>query len=305
MTDFTKISRSQWLELAQRLAERLERNCAGFTASEWECVTPYLGWRARDVLAHMTSAMPVNFRQVLDRALAGNPGPPPEFDTFTRNAREVKRRRNMPVADLRREFRNEFDALMATYRSLSDGDWLKPAWFFVGPVTVRTLFLAQLGDNVLHERDLLLVAKRWQGLDPEYAEPLVDWFMRDLRPANFRPERAKGLQAAALYRLRGPGGGEWTLQVSENTCAVEQGAVGHLEVTIEGGTEKILVAAQARAASIFGRLARKVDWICGASHAEEVVAKITGYASLLSALRRDHAIGSAAVDEWRVDLRHS
>ncbi len=76
MIDFTRLSRTEWLELAQRLFDRIEQNCASFKSSEWNRVTPYLGWRVRDVLAHMTSAMPVNFRQVLDRALAGDSSPP-------------------------------------------------------------------------------------------------------------------------------------------------------------------------------------------------------------------------------------
>src|SRR5690348_17693051 len=45
---------------------------------------------------------------------------------------------------------------------LSDASWDEPAWFFVGPVRVRTLFLAQFADNVFHERDLLLATGRWR-----------------------------------------------------------------------------------------------------------------------------------------------
>ena len=96
MTYYASLSRGDWLALADRFYAQLDRSMAILGPAEWGRRTPYLGWRARDVLAHMTSAIPVNFRQVLDRAAAGNPAAPPEFDTFTRNARELARRR-LPV----------------------------------------------------------------------------------------------------------------------------------------------------------------------------------------------------------------
>src|SRR2546427_543205 len=92
MTDFTRLTRTEWLDLADRFYRHLNATCAGLTASAWERPTAYLGWRAREVLAHMTSAMPVNFREVLGRALADNPPAPREFDTFPRNAPHVRSR---------------------------------------------------------------------------------------------------------------------------------------------------------------------------------------------------------------------
>ena len=280
MVDYTSLTRAQWLGLAQRLFDRIEQACVRFTPSEWKHTTPYLGWRVRDVLAHMTGAMPVNFRQVLERALAGDPSAPPEFNTFGRNKREVKRRKHMPIVDLMQEFRSEFDAIMATYREISEHDWLKPAWFFVGTVNVRTIFLAQLGDNVLHERDLLLVNKKWKGLDPEYAGPLIDWLMRELRPAGFRPEKVAGLQVTALFRLSGAGGGQWTMAIAHGDCVVTPGEIASPHLVVEADTEDMFAAAQARAMPLIGRLARCVDWLRGPSRTEETVAFVTGYASL-------------------------
>jgi uncharacterized protein (TIGR03083 family) len=284
--DFTRFTQSDWLGLADRFYARLDRTFESLSAADWERATPYLGWRARDVLAHMTSAMPVNFRQVLDRALAGNPGAPPEFDTFTRNAREVARRRRVPVPDVLREFRHERDALLHTYRTISDADWERPAWFFVGRVRVRTLFLVQLADNVFHERDLLLAKGRWNGLDAEVAAPLVDWFLREFRPATFRPERARGLRAAAAYRLSGPAGGDWTLTVADGSCRVDQRTASDAVVTVEADAEELVAAAQGRAAPWVGQLARAADWVRGPARAEDIVARITGTASLASALAR-------------------
>jgi len=286
VSDFARLSRRDWLGLADRFYTRLDRTLGGLTADEWRRPTAYLGWRARDVLAHMTSAIPVNFREVLDRALAGNPAPPPEFDTFSRNAREVARRKATPTAEILGEFRRELDAIVRIYRELSDADWEKPAWFFVGPVRVRTLFLAQFSDNVFHERDLLLASGRWRELDAEYAAPFVDWFLRELRPATFRPERARGLTATMRYRLRGPAGGEWTMTVADGACRVERGGEGRVDVTLVADAETLVAAAQARAAPWVGRLARMVEWMRGPRRAEDTVAAITGTASLAWAVAR-------------------
>jgi len=292
VSDFARIPRRDWLGLADRFYARLDRTFASIDAHGWHRPTAYLGWRARDVLAHMTSAIPVNFREVLGRALAGQPGPPPEFDTFARNAREVARRRTSPIPDLLREFHQELDAILRIYREMSDGDWERPAWFFVGPVYVRTLFLAQFADNVFHERDLLLANRRWTGLDPEHAAPLVDWFLRELRPASFRPERARGLTAAMRYRLHGAAGGEWTMTVRDGACRIEPGGEGRVDVTLVADAETLVAAAQARAPAWVGRLARSLDWSRGPRRAEETVAAITGTTSLLwSVARRRIRVG--------------
>jgi hypothetical protein len=234
----------------------------------------------------MTGAMPVNFREVLERALAGDASAPPEFDTFARNAREVARRRDREVAEVLHEFGTELRTLLDRYRSISDDDWLRPAWFFVGPVNVRTLFLVQLSDNVFHERDLLLPAGRWSGLDADAVRPLVDWFLREYRPAGFRPGKAGSLRATLLYRLGGAGAGEWTYHVADGGCRVERGAVGSPDAIVEADTEELIVAGLGRAAPAVGALSRALTLPLGGPGAETVVAAATGGASLASAVAR-------------------
>src|SRR5690348_16822191 len=184
---------------------------------------------------------------------------------------------------------------------LSDAAWDKPAWFFVGPVRVRTLFLVQFADNVFHERDLLLATGRWRGFDAEYTAPLVDWFLRELRPANFRPERARGLAATMRYRLRGPAGGEWTMTVADGACRMARGSDGRVDVTLVADAEDLVAAAQARAAPWVGRLARMVEWVRGPKRAEDTVAAITGTTSLAWAVaRRRIRVGGDRSEERRV-----
>ena len=173
MGDFTRLTRTDWLGLADRFYARLDGTLASLNGPDWERVTPYLGFRARDVLAHMASTIPVNFREVLDRALAGNPAAPPEFDTFARNTREVARRRATPPAALLTEFRRELDAIMGMYRRMSDADWEKPAWFFVGrglsgPRQPLAILIRNLGANKIGKR-----LWKWEhGTSPK-AQPAV------------------------------------------------------------------------------------------------------------------------------------
>jgi len=286
VSDFESLTRLQWLDLAREYYEHLARVMDGLAPAEWDRVTPYFGWRARDVLAHMTSVMPVNFRQVLDRAMLGNPGPPLEFDTFNRNAREVARRRDRPVTDVIAEFRSELARLLATYRNMSDADWQRPAWFFVGPVRVRTLFLVQFADNVFHERDLLVVNGKWPGLDAHFAAPLLDWFIREFRAATFRPERAAGLRATVRYRVGGAAGGEWTMRIGDGRCTVERGAGGTADVEMRADGEDLVVGALGRASPLVGRFARLLTVFRNSHGAEDTVAGVTGRASMLGAVLR-------------------
>lgn len=284
MNAYDSLSRSDWLGLADRFYARLRQELAAFTPGDWDRVSPYLGWRNRDLLAHMASAIPVNFRQVLDRAAAGDPSAPSEFNTFARNGREVARRRKVPVADTLQEFWSGLDQILSIYRGMSDSGWLAPAWFFVGRVNVRTLFLAQLGDNVFHERDLLLVTGKWKGLDPQVSAPLVDWFLRELRPTLFRPEKATGLNATALYRLTGNVSGEWTMRIENGACRVDRASTHRPDVMVAADAEDLVVASQGRAAPFVGMLARAVDWLAGPNRKEDFVAKVTGYGSALPAI---------------------
>src|SRR5207244_12814518 len=54
VTDFARLARSDWLSLADAFYRHLDATFAHLSPAAWARPTPYLGWRARDVLAHMT-----------------------------------------------------------------------------------------------------------------------------------------------------------------------------------------------------------------------------------------------------------
>ena len=93
-----------------------------------------------------------------------------------------------------------------------------------------------------------------------------------------------------VYRLTGPGGGEWTQLIEHGTCRTLAGGSSECDVLIEGQMEELVSASQGRAAPWVGGFARLVDWIRGPSHTEDVVALITGVASLAWAARLKRSI---------------
>ena len=125
----------------------------------------------------------------------------------------------------------------------------------------------------------------------------MDWFLRDFRPSLFRPDRAAGLRATMRYRLGGPAGGEWTLTVADGACRAELGAPARADVTLEADAEELVAAGQARAGPWVGRLACGLGAIGRLGRSEDVVARITGMASLgwALALRRIRVTGNRAL----------
>src|SRR5512135_3161184 len=50
--------------------------------------------------------------------------------------------------------------------------------------------------------------------------------------AQFRPEKANGLNTTLQFDLTGDGGGTWTVQVQNGQCRVKQGPAGNPSATI-------------------------------------------------------------------------
>lgn len=283
-SDFTQLSRKDWIGLCENFNNYLFETCSRFTEKQWNRTSPYIGWRVRDVMVNITQAKIVNFWQLLDRAMADNPMAPEEFDTFIRGQNEMAPRRNLPIKSVLDNFQNEYQRLISFYKNMSEEQWMKPGWFFTGPMNVRGLFLAEFGDNVYHLRDMLKPNGLWNGLDPSYTNPLADWFMREYRPAHFRPENAAGVNVKILYRLSGTGGGAWTMTIKNQTCTVERGTVPDYDVILSADVEDLVAVALARTYPVFGKLARKIDWIKGEERSTEVVATILHYTGFISAV---------------------
>jgi hypothetical protein len=286
MIDHTKISKAEWLSLARLFYSHLVDALCKLSEAEWKSRTRYLGWDCKDLVNHMTSAITINFNFLIQMALEGNPVPEPGFNLFLRNAHEVARRRVKTTNETLDEFNAEINKLLDRLEGLSEEKWNMPAFFFIGDVDIRTLFLVQFADNVVHERDLMVANNRWKSFDPQFTAPLMDWFMRAFRPASFRPERAKGESALVQYHITGNSGGNWFLRIQDNVCSAYQGMAENPEIKVTTTVEDLISAALARSSPFTGRLARSLEWIVKEEKREDFTAKFTGIIAGVSSIIR-------------------
>lgn len=284
MTDYTKISKSDWLSLARTFYAHLFAELEGFSETAWHSATRYLGWNCKDLVNHMTSAVTVNFKTLIQMALDGAPVPHLGFNLFLRNADEVARRKNKSVPETLDEFKRETNQILQELEALSEEQWLMPAFFFIGDIDIRMLFLVQFADNLVHERDLLMANKRWQGFDARFVDPLLDWFMRVFHPASFRPEKNGGEAATIQYHITGTGGGNWFLAIKNYTGEVTPGTTENADATVTVSVEDLISTSLARSAPVIGKLARTLDILVKKEKKEDFTAKITGMVASITAL---------------------
>lgn len=146
------------------------------------------------------------------------------------------------------------------------------------------LFLVQFADNLVHERDLLMANKRWQGFDTRFVEPLLDWFMRVFHPASFRPEKNGGEAATIQYHITGTGGGDWVLTIKDYTGTVSPGITSNADATVRVSVEHLISTSLARSAPFIGKLARALHFLVKKEKKEDFTAKITGIVASITAL---------------------
>jgi hypothetical protein len=282
--DYTTISKNEWLDLANGFYRHLVTELKKFNEAEWRSRTRYLGWNCKDMVNHMTSAVTINFNLLIQMALEGDPVPKPGFNLFLRNANEVARRRTKTINETIDEFNSELSKLLDRLRGLSEEQWRMPAFFFIGDVDVRTLFMVQFADNLVHERDLMMANKKWNSFNPEYVFPLMDWFMREFRPAFFRPERTNGESALIQYNIEGTGGGSWYFSIKNNFCSAHCGAAEDPQAIVTTTVEDLVSAALARSSPFIGRTARSFAWLVKEEKREDFTAKLTGMVAGVTSL---------------------
>ncbi len=154
VTDHTQISKDEWIILARSFYNELLVEISKTKEKEWNLGTRYLGWNCKELVNHITSAITINFNFLIQLALQGKPVPEYGFNLFLRNANEVARRKNKTFNETINEFKVEISKILNLYDSLTEEQWLTPAFFFIGDVDIKTLFLVQLADNIVHLRDL-------------------------------------------------------------------------------------------------------------------------------------------------------
>ncbi len=182
------------------------------------------------------------------------------------------------------EFKVEITKILNLYDSLTEEQWHLPAFFFIGDVDIKTLFLVQLADNVVHLRDLMIAKNKWRSFEPKIIDPLIDWFMIVFRPAFFRPEKANGKSATIQYNVVGNVEGNWFMKVENNECKVYQGIIENPEIKITMTIEDLINSSLARSSSFIGKSARLIQWIEKKEKREDFTARITGVSSNINSM---------------------
>jgi hypothetical protein len=275
VTDHTQISKDEWLALARIFYNQLLVEISITKNNEWMSDTRYLGWNCKDLVNHITSAITINFNFLIQLSLQGKPVPEYGFNLFLRNANEVVRRKDKTINEIINEFKVEFTKILNLFEGLSEEQWHLPAFFFIGDVDIKTLFLVQLADNVVHLRDLMMAKNKWKSFEPKIIDPLIDWFMVVFRPSFFRPEKASGKSALIQYNVIGSVKGNWFMKVENDTCKVFQGTVENPEIKITMTIEDLINSALARPSPFIGKLARLLQWIEKKERREDFTAHIT------------------------------
>lgn len=305
MTDHSQISKKEWISLARSFYSYLVDELYKMSDKEWKASTRYLGWDCKDLINHMTSAITINFNLLIQMALEGKPVPSPGFNLFLRNADEVARRRTDTIAKTIEEFKTEITRLMDRYDEMTEEHWRSPAFFYIGDVDIRTLFLVQFADNLVHERDLRVANRKEHSFNPKYIDPLLDWFMTAFRPASFRSGRSNNESALIQYHITGNVEGNWYMKVENNSCNVYQGTIAKPDVKVTMTVEDLISASLARSSPLFGKLARAIQWMVKKEKREDFAAKLTGIVAAISSvlsgnikIEGDRKKGNRVTKKW-------
>jgi hypothetical protein len=284
MVDHRQLTTEVWLKLAENFYARLGTYMRSLSAAQWQRPTTYLGWNCLELATHLTSAITINFRTLVGMAMEGKPLPPAGFNIFLRNARAVDERRDRTVGQVMDEYEREIAAMLGVYRSLSEGDWKRPAFFFIGDTDIRMLFLVQLSDNVVHERDLHVAQGEDFLFDVSTTAPLLDWFITAFRAASFRPDLASGVDRSVQYNITGSVPGEWHMIIRDGMLRTGQGRIESPDLEVSLTTEALVDLSLARARPWAGIVARKLSAITSTDRREDFTARFTAHAALMGAL---------------------
>ncbi len=131
----------------------------GLAEEEWELPSECPGWTVRDVLSHLIG---------IERALLGDPAPPPlaelpphvENEIGARNEAWVAQRRSRPGPDVLAEFADVTARRLAQLRSWPETRFEEIGPSPVGEVPYREFMNVRVMDSWVHEQDIRVATGR-------------------------------------------------------------------------------------------------------------------------------------------------
>ncbi len=227
----------------EELLRHLRRERADFlelisslSPAEWDRPTQEKDWRVRDVVAHLHSNCSGEFDEAFRRALRSDPTPviPGDFNDW--NDAQVACRRDWPIDRICQEYETasrelvrtieQWEADMETPVRLLEAIPPRPFWLEARVASVHLW---------VHAQDIRKAVGHPGGVTEERMRPVIQAYF-DMAPLVFQPERARGLRLRVAFRLSGPGGGRWLMEIDEGQCNVRRSEEGRADVTFRGTT---------------------------------------------------------------------
>lgn len=231
---------------------------SSLSPEEWERPTQEKGWRVRDVVAHLLGNCRGEFDEAFRRALNDDPTPVIPGDVNAWNDAVAASRRDGPADGFCQEYKRASAAIVATIEQweadmetpirLAEGIPPRPFW-----LEVRT-FSTHIW---VHGQDIRKAVGRPGGATDERMRPVIQWYF-DVMPLFFQSERAEGLRLKVAFRLSGPGGGRWLVEIDGGRCSVRHSEEGHADVTFRGSTWNFYRSGQGLISPVLATLTLKL-----------------------------------------------
>lgn len=204
------------------------------STAAWVKPTQLKGWRVRDVVAHLLGNCCGEFDEAFRRAAVGDPTPVIPDDLNAWNKAQAASRRDWPPERLRQEYERASAALLASIERW-DKDLTTPVRL-AEAIQPRPFWLEAriFGIHLwVHGQDIRRAVRQPGGVTDQRMRPVIQSLF-DMMPLVFQADRARNLRLNAVFRLSGPGGGEWSVMIDHGTCTVRPDTVADADLTFRG-----------------------------------------------------------------------
>jgi hypothetical protein len=157
------------------------------------------------------------------------------FNAF--NRRGIDKHLSLPMTELCAEFLGILEQTACIARGLepSQAEWTAVMPIYNRPVTIAETMGIMMFHAGLHHSaqvaDLAGVPPLWKQLSPEIRHRVIGRVMRALSLL-YRYDLGGNLRAVIVFRMDGPGGGEWHVDISSGAASSEEGIVEYPSLVV-------------------------------------------------------------------------
>lgn len=207
---------------------------SSLSPADWRKATQLKGWSVHDVAAHLYGNCAGEFDEAFRRCARGDASPVIPGDLNIWNEARARAVSDWPPDRLLDAYKEASAATIAlidgwntdleTPVRLAEALLPRPLWLEARILAVH---------HWVHGQDIRKAVGRPGGVTDERMRPVIQSLF-DMMPLVFRRDEAGGLCMTVGFELSGPGGGQWTVDVSDGECRVSLGRPEGAAVTIKG-----------------------------------------------------------------------